>query len=648
MLLTALLALSLGVVAVASGSAPGQDARLSKDCTNPLPATPTEECSATGYVSNYTLVTSRPYTDATLQECSVAHGRQNEPSVAVDPRNTSVLVGSSNDYCGVYNTTDSDGNPVAAGPIWLGYYRSEQSGTAGSWRSSLVPGYPDDKSPYASLSGARTASAGDPVIAWDNHGRAFFGSESSDDPAGTPKTFGDVFVARFVNPGGENAATVKDGLKYDGTTVVSKGSSAPNLLGVFNDKTAIEVDRTGGRCDGNVFFSWSRFTGNGANAISFSRSTDHGVTFSSPYKLTGGNSLKDLQGPDISVTGSGTVYETFRSFAANGQSTDALYIVKSTDCGRTFTTARQLTTFIRSDAADVSDPEDSSIPQSQRDDPGFEDEGDAPDNSTRDCGDFADHCESGFTFFRRDTGARSTADQLDKGHEWVFIVWEATKPDTVVASTSTYSTAGTGKVGQGAIYYARYDGTTGQLTTPTPIDDEGTGHQLFPDISADGGVLHAIWWDSRNDVACYSVQRPIGNCADRSTVPSLDVYGKSGSPTTGFAAGPGTRVTDFTSNPNAEQFDDRSVPFAGDYLWVTSLGNFSYGAWTDWRNTVAGTDQREDAEEADTDQGNADVHQCRVLLHSTDKKGNDVTSWSSDRCPHEGGIDQDIYGDATP
>jgi len=76
MLLTALLALSLGVVAVASGSVPGQDARLSKDCTNPLPATPTEECSATGYVSNYTLVTSRPYTDATLQECSVAHGRQ--------------------------------------------------------------------------------------------------------------------------------------------------------------------------------------------------------------------------------------------------------------------------------------------------------------------------------------------------------------------------------------------------------------------------------------------------------------------------------------------------------------------------------------------------------------------------------------------
>jgi len=36
------------------------------------------------------------------------------------------------------------------------------------------------------------AASGDPVIAWDNHGRAFFGAEASDDPAGSLKTFGDV------------------------------------------------------------------------------------------------------------------------------------------------------------------------------------------------------------------------------------------------------------------------------------------------------------------------------------------------------------------------------------------------------------------------------------------------------------------------
>src|SRR5436853_402436 len=135
---------------------------------------------------------------------------------------------------------------------------------------------------------ARTASAGDPTIAWDNHGRVFCGSETSDDPAGTKKTFGDIFVARFQNPAGPDAPdTTRDGVAYKGTTVIAKGSSAPNLLGKFNDKDALEVDRTGGACDGYVYMAWSRFTGNfGTNNIYFSRSTDHGVTFSSPMNLT--------------------------------------------------------------------------------------------------------------------------------------------------------------------------------------------------------------------------------------------------------------------------------------------------------------------------------------------------------------------------
>jgi hypothetical protein len=617
---------------IAGASTPGADARLTNDCH------PDGGCGA-GYVSAYTLATGIPYTDATLDECTISHGRQDEPAVAVDPRNTNVILGSSNDYCAVYNQGILAG---AVGPIWLGYYRSLDAGT--SWTSSLVPGYPDDSSPYAALSQARTASAGDPVIAWDNHGRAFFGSETSGDPAGTAKTFGDEFLARFRNPGGPDAAdTTKDGLEYYGTTVVAKGSSAPNLNGVFHDKTAIEADRTGGPCDGNVYFSWSRFNGSGANEIYFSRSTDHGVTFSNPMRLE--SSLKSLQFPDISVTGNGHVYVTFRTFESVGPSTDAIYIVKSTNCGKTFSPARLVTTFTPSDAKDVLQPAPSSIPQSQLDDPGFESEnGDAPGNTARDCGDFNDHCQSGFTFFRRDTQVRSTADQLDKTREWIYMVYDATKPGTVANSTSTYSSAGPGKVGQAAIQFIRYDGANGSHTAPTVIDNQATGHQVFPDISADGGVLHTLWWDSRLDT-CYSVQRPIGNCNDRSTVPSLDVFAaksvNAGTTWTGK-----TRVSDVTTNPNYEQFDNRAVPFAGDYLYISSLGDFSYGTWTDWRNTLAGSDPRETAPDADS--GNADVHQCRVLLTSTDKKGNTTQSWSGDRCPHDGGIDQNIYGDKTP
>src|ERR687887_279507 len=92
----------------AGASTPGSDARLTNDChpeaTPPnAPDTGATAGCGVGYVSAYTLATGHAYSDPTLQECTVAHGRQNEPSVAVDPRNTSVLLGSSNDYCPVYN-----------------------------------------------------------------------------------------------------------------------------------------------------------------------------------------------------------------------------------------------------------------------------------------------------------------------------------------------------------------------------------------------------------------------------------------------------------------------------------------------------------------------------------------------------------------
>jgi hypothetical protein len=615
----------------AGASTPGADARLTNDC-HPLAG-----CGA-GYVSAYTLATGHPYTDATLDECSISRGRQNEPAVAVDPRNTSLLLGSSNDYCAVYNRGIAAG---AIGPIWLGYYRSLNAGA--SWTSSLVPGYPDDTSPYKALSQARTSSAGDPVIAWDAHGRAFFGSESSGDPAGTAKTFGDVFVARFRNPDGADAAdTTKDGLEYYGTTVVAHGSAAPNLLGVFHDKTSIEADRTGGRCDGNVYFSWSRFNGNGANAVYFVRSTDHGVTFSGPMKLSA--SLKSLQFPDISVTHNGNVYVTFRSFTSVGPSVDGIYIVKSTDCGKTFSSARLITTFIPNDAQDQSSPEP--VPTQLVSDDPADGEGaakGAPSDRARDCGDFADACTSGYTFFRRDTQVRSTADQYDAAHEWIYLVYDATKPGTEAPTGTTYGTDGRGVGGQAATFFIRFDGATGAHTAPAVIDNQGTGHQVFPDISADGGVLHAIWWDSRND-RCYSVTRPIGNCADRTTVPSLDVYGAT-SANAGTTWTGKTRISDVTSNPNYEQFDNRAVPFAGDYLWVTSLGSFAYTTWTDWRNTVQGTDPREETEDAD--QTSSDVHQCRTLNTVQTKKG-PVSFWSGDLCPHDGGIDQNIYGDLAP
>src|SRR5215813_981167 len=293
-----------------------------------------------GYTSVYTLATGIPYSDAVLSECSIARGRQNEPVVAMDPRNTNVLIGSSNDYCGVY--AGSTTTFVPAGPIWLGYYRSENGGA--SFQGSLVLGYPGDVSPYSALAQIRTASAGDPVIAWDGHGRVFMGSESSGDPAGTAKTFGDEWVARFDNPMGENGPTRFDGKRFLGSTIVAKGSAAPNLLGKFNDKTAIEADRTGGSCDGNVYFAWSRFTGGGVSNIYISRSIDHGATWSTPMLLT--TDVNSVQNPSIAVTGNGHVYVTFDMGALKNGQPNGIGVSKSTDCGATFSKTAVLTTYI--------------------------------------------------------------------------------------------------------------------------------------------------------------------------------------------------------------------------------------------------------------------------------------------------------------
>ena len=600
----------LGLVGLpALASTPGGDTRLTND-----------NGANGGYVSNYNLNNPRfPVAkDPTLAECSQSRGRQNEPSVAIDPRNTGVIVGSSNDYCGVYNndSVDADGAPIPSGPIWLGYYRSENGGP---FQSSLVPGYPGDNTPYASRAHIRTASSGDPVLAWDAQGRLYAGSESNADPAGSAKTFGDEWVGTYANPAGTAGATINDGKEFKQSVIVAKGSSAPNLLGKFNDKTAIEADRTSSACGGNVYFAYSRFTGNGGVAIYLSRSTDHGVTFSAPMKVSAG--IHDVQFPDISVTRNGHVYITYRQIAGHGQQTDAVVVVKSVDCGQTFSSPRVLTTFTAMGVTDVT----------------------TAGGAARDCGD-APPCQSGYTFFRADTGPRSTADQA-AASEVVHVAYEAIVPGSEVPTGTTFGWAGrSGAGGQSAIYYLSFNGATGAVSTPAPIDLEPAsqqvyGQQLFPDLTVDDGVIHALWWDSRNDAnndASSFRQRPVGNNAGGNVGPALDVYAATRPVAAGGAWTTATRMSDVTTNPNYEQFGGRTVPFAGDYLWIDSKAGVTYGVWTDWRDTVGGVDQRETTQ----DETGADVLQCRAQ-----RPDGSVTG---DTCPRNGGLDQNIYGDLAP
>ncbi len=602
-----------GLALPAGASTPAADKRL----TNDQPGTG-------GYVSNYTAVTGKAYTDPTLTECTRSRGRQNEPSTAVDPRNPKVIIGSSNDYCGVYNDgVDADGAPKPVGPIWLGYYRSQDGGR--TFQSSLLPGYPGDTSPYAARSQIRTASAGDAVLAWDGDGRLFAGSESSDGPAGSKKTFGDVFVATYENAGGSQAQTADDGKEYKRSVIVDRGSSGP---GKFNDKTAIAADRSSNpRTRGNVYFAYSRFVGSGGSNIYFSRSTDHGVSYSHPALLTTRDN--DVQFPDIAVNGDGTVTVTWiASVNVGGKAVDAVRYAVSRNGGATFGPARTLTTFKGYSAQDVPSPASSSAVREP--DVATPDSSEAATGSARDCGVLRAACASRYMFFRHDTQARSAADQTASSDPNVYVVLDPSVPRTETPTGTTYGSIDSGTGSQEAVYALRFNPRSGAKTGPVRISHETTGHQLFPDVAVDGGMVHVLWYDSRHDT-CYSPARPIGNCANLSLVPSLDVYGATLD--SNLTATGEKRLTDVTSQPNVDQFGGRTVPFAGDYLWLDSAAGTTYAVWTDYRDTVLGDDPR-------TTGTRGDVRQCRA-------KRSDG-SYTGDMCPRLGGLDQNVYGDLSP
>lgn len=552
-----------------------------------------------------------------ITTCGTNRRQQNEPTSAVNPANSAIVTSGSNDYCTV----------ELAGGTWAGFYRSTTSGA--TWTDSLLPGYPTDTSPEGLASPLHQkgiTNAGDPVQAWDRNGRLFYMGNAFNRAA--PQN-GSVWVATYD----------QDAAHYVRTVIVGKG--APALNGKFNDKTSIEVDRgLDSPYAGNVYTAWSVFQGvNGNNEIRLSRSTDHGVTFSNPMKISEG-SLGN-QFPDIAVTRNGTVYIAWNGHVgsrANGY--DAMLWVRSTDGGRSFTKPAVAANFDGFDAADtVGDPEAAAEAHEQAfenaDGPESEAETTAAGNA-RDCGSGPFACESGFVFFRHDSQPRITADPADATNT-VSMVFDATDPNTEVPSTSTYNTApvapdGTLMVGQGAIYLTQKVGnaawTAPRKLAPTPV-----GHQFFPDINADAGYLFALWHDSRNDPG-YSVQNPPGNATAKDAagfhLPTvgLDTYGATS--VDGGATWSVVRLSSRSQMPNYEMFGDRRVPFHGDYNYVSSVGNFAFGTWTDTREVRPGDDPRYVGGEG------FDVYQCRALQSDG--------TYGPDTCPNAGGLDQDIYG----
>ena len=352
--------------------------------------------------------------------------------------------------------------------------------------------------------------------------------------------------------------------------------------------------------------------------------------------------MNDVQDPEIAVTANGHVYVTYDATVHQGNRThDVLLYNKSTDCGATFSPAQLLTTFNRFTYVDRSAATPEPAQVGAEDDVG-EDETDAPAGTRRDCGDFTEACASGYTYPRVDASPRATADQYaDPSDETIYVVFEQNIPGTEASTGTTFGTSEPGIGGQGGVYFMRLNGANGNKTTPKLIDptdrNTGQGHQFWADVSADGGILHFIWYDSRND-PCYSPTRPVGNCANHSVVPSLDVYASRS-----IDGRHHDRTRPRASRMSARTQTSSSSPGARCRSSATTSGSARSATHPSGRGPTTAIPSPATIyakpTTSDTDPG-ADVLQCRTELSDG--------SITGDTCPRDGGLDQNIYGDKTP
>jgi len=506
-------------------------------------------------------------TDATMTACSTGRRSQNEPTVAVNPRSSDVIVAGSNDYCA----------QIVNGDVWAGYYRSTDGGT--TWSDSLLPGYPQDASAagVASPAHGQCAAAGDPTQAFDTQGRLFYGFICFNR---VKPINGSLYVATYD----------QDGARYVRTVLVDSGTPSANFAGLFQDKINLTVDQTRGSRSGSLYVAWARYNGYAPNnVILFSRSTDHGQTFSRPIRVTQG--LFEEQFADLAVGPEGDVYLTFRTISHQPSTFDAIWLVKSTDGGASWSDPQvvaRITPF------------------------------DSDQFGGGDCGDGPFACATGFTYSRFASLSAVAADETG-----VHVVWSAENA-----------------AGQAKIYVRNSpDG----LSWPSPaatLDSNPAGHQYFPDIASANGAIMTVFYDSRADAA-YSPNLPPGDTADgKNSGGAVDTFVATSSD--GGVTWNETKVSSVSSNYNWETHGSRRDPFWGDYIYISAVPGGAYVVFTDSRDLVPGDDPRETGASDDLDE--FDVFQpCTYVPNDINAPSYSSPSISNS-CLSQGGLDQNIYG----
>jgi hypothetical protein len=391
--------------------------------------------------------------------------RQNEVSIAVSSRNVQHLFAGANDYRTVdlsFAVAGADPDVKVNGDAWLGVFKSFDGGS--SWKSELLPGYPQDTSAEGAASpikGFTTAS--DPYVRGGTNGLFYYSGIAFNRDNQQKGVF---FVARFIdNNNKENG----DSIRYLNTIVVDRGAA-----GRFIDKPtlAVDVPRSGaGTCSiqttqdgklvnqaipaGNVYVAYSEFVGRSKNInarILFARSTDCGASWSGAIRITEGSPI--VQGATIAIDpNTGYVYVAWRqirTYKPDGSiaTPDGMWIAKSVNQGASFSTAVQVAQIVPFDQ-DTNEPPES------------------------------------FRQFRTSTYPAMTVDATGR----VYVAWSQYGVGADGGARIAVKTSMDGH---------NWSGTPTVLTDSPPSPK---GHQIMPSLTFAAGKLMMTYYDFRDDLA---------------------------------------------------------------------------------------------------------------------------------------------------
>ena len=247
---------------------------------------------------------------------------QNETPLAVNPKNSQNLITGNNDWN--YNDGCGVNASFNGGKTWTK-----------TLPDGFIPGVTRFTNDPTEIGTGDGDFGGDPAVAFGPDGTAYFACFSYNGLSTmlllSRSRDGGITWTAGIHADPSQPLTLVSAFNGQG---ISKGSN-----GQFPDHEAMWV---GG--DGTIYVTWAQFHGFGGNSpIWISSSGDGGDSFTRPVKVSSGNIRSD-QDARIVTDENGVAYVTFDNAIQGGKGT-AMYVSKSTDQGKTWSTPFQFALF---------------------------------------------------------------------------------------------------------------------------------------------------------------------------------------------------------------------------------------------------------------------------------------------------------------